>query len=235
MPSHICDLNEKFNLPGSTCSLDVAINPDLKVTICHAGSSCFFTPSRPYSKWPVRHVVLTECVKRSTVLKCSVLVNSFMIIPSFVKIGRLVKTQKCLLTCAGNRVLSKFALFCVTKTNLTHYLTSVYFVSQPLHVSGIFVAHHQEVYCIYTTTGTCWAFQLTVCWPFGHCSPSSGGILYIYKNWYVLGFSVDCLLAGGQQTVNWKAQHVPVVVYIQYNSWWCATNMPETCRNWLTK
>jgi hypothetical protein len=35
------------------------------------------------------------------------------------------------------------------------YLSSVYLVNQPLHVSGIFVAHHQEVYCIYTTTGTC--------------------------------------------------------------------------------
>jgi len=46
------------------------------------------------------------------------------------------------------------------KTNLTHYLSSVYFVSQPLHVSGIFVAHHQEVYCIYTTSMCC-AFQLT--------------------------------------------------------------------------
>jgi hypothetical protein len=32
---------------------------------------------------------------------------------------------------------------------------------------------------------------------FGHiCGPSSGGILYIYNNWYVLCFSVDCLLAG---------------------------------------
>jgi len=32
---------------------------------------------------------------------------------------------------------------------------------------------------------------------FGHiCSPSSGGILYIYNNWYVLCFLVDCLLAG---------------------------------------
>jgi len=31
---------------------------------------------------------------------------------------------------------------------------------------------------------------------FGHiCSPSSGGILYVYNNWYVLFFSVDCLLA----------------------------------------
>jgi len=41
-----------------------------------------------------------------------------------------------------------------------HYLTSVYFVSQSLHVSGIFAAHHQEVYCIYTITGT----VVTVYW-----------------------------------------------------------------------
>jgi len=46
-----------------------------------------------------------------------------------------------------------------------HYLSSVYFVSQPLHVSSIFVAHHQDVYCIYTTNGACCAFQLTACWP----------------------------------------------------------------------
>ena len=50
-----------------------------------------------------------------------------------------------------------------------HYLSLVYFVNQPLHVLGIFLAHHQEVYCIYT----------------------------VYKqHWYVLCFSVDCLLAG---------------------------------------
>ena len=41
------------------------------------------------------------------------------------------------------------------KTNLMHYFSSVYFVSQPLRVSGKFVAHHQEVHCIYTTFGTC--------------------------------------------------------------------------------
>jgi hypothetical protein len=52
-----------------------------------------------------------------------------------------------------------------------HYLSSVYFVSQPLHVSGIYVAHHQEVYCVYI-------------------------YIYIYNNWYVLCFLVDCLLAG---------------------------------------
>jgi hypothetical protein len=45
----------------------------------------------------------------------------------------------------------------VLKTNLMYYLSSVYFVSQTLHVSGIFVAHHQEVYSIYTTIGTCCA------------------------------------------------------------------------------
>jgi len=41
----------------------------------------------------------------------------------------------------------------VMKTNLMHCLSSVYFVNQPLHVSSIFVARHQEVYCIYTTFG----------------------------------------------------------------------------------
>jgi uncharacterized membrane protein len=35
-----------------------------------------------------------------------------------------------------------------------HCLFTVYFVNQPLHVSGIFVAHHQEVYCIYTAIVT---------------------------------------------------------------------------------
>jgi len=54
---------------------------------------------------------------------------------------------------------------CVLNINLMHYLSSVYFVSHPLHVSGISVAHHQEVYCIYTAVGTCCAFWLTFCWP----------------------------------------------------------------------
>ena len=46
----------------------------------------------------------------------------------------------------------------VIKTNLIHYLSSVYFVSQPLNISGIFVVHHQEVHCVYTTLGTFCAF-----------------------------------------------------------------------------
>jgi len=38
----------------------------------------------------------------------------------------------------------------VIKTNLMRCLSSVYFVRQPLHVWGIFVAHDLEVCCIYT-------------------------------------------------------------------------------------
>jgi len=37
----------------------------------------------------------------------------------------------------------------VMKSNLMHYLSPVHFVNQPLHVSCIFVAHHQEVYWEY--------------------------------------------------------------------------------------
>jgi len=34
-----------------------------------------------------------------------------------------------------------------------HCLSQVYFVSQRLHFSGIFVAYHQEIYSIYATVG----------------------------------------------------------------------------------
>jgi hypothetical protein len=30
-----------------------------------------------------------------------------------------------------------------------HYLFSIYFVIQPLHVSGMFTAHHQEIFAAY--------------------------------------------------------------------------------------
>jgi hypothetical protein len=30
-----------------------------------------------------------------------------------------------------------------------HYLSLIYFVNQPLHVSGMFIAHHQEVFTVY--------------------------------------------------------------------------------------
>jgi hypothetical protein len=35
------------------------------------------------------------------------------------------------------------------KTNLMHYLSLIYFVKQTLHVSGVFIAHHQEVFSVY--------------------------------------------------------------------------------------
>jgi len=31
---------------------------------------------------------------------------------------------------------------------------AVYFVKQPLHVSGLYIEHHQEVHRMYTTNGT---------------------------------------------------------------------------------
>jgi hypothetical protein len=34
------------------------------------------------------------------------------------------------------------------KTNLMHYLSLIYFVNQPLHVSGMFIAHHQEAFTV---------------------------------------------------------------------------------------
>ena len=53
----------------------------------------------------------------------------------------------------------------------------------------------------------------------GHiCSPSSGGKLYIYSNWYVLCFSVDCLLDGLEWILKSTTRTVPVAVYIQYTS-----------------
>jgi hypothetical protein len=52
-------------------------------------------------------------------------------------------------------------LFFVMKTNLMHYLSLIYFVKQPLHVSGIFIAHHQEVFTVYVciAVGTCYTFR----------------------------------------------------------------------------
>jgi len=92
-------------------------------------------------------------------------------------------------------------------------------VSQLLHVSGIFLAHHQKVYFIYIYI-----------------------YIYTHNNWHVLCFSVDYLLLGWNNSIptrktasHLKTQYVPIVVYIVYNFWWWATNMSETCRGWLTK
>ena len=53
---------------------------------------------------------------------------------------------------------------------------------------------------------------------FGHiCSPLSGGILYVYSNWYVLCFLVACLLAEwptDRQLKSTTATNFCVCVYI---------------------
>jgi hypothetical protein len=43
--------------------------------------------------------------------------------------------------------------YACNETNLMHYLSLVYSVTIPLHVSGLLVAHHQEV-----TNGKCCTF-----------------------------------------------------------------------------
>jgi hypothetical protein len=50
------------------------------------------------------------------------------------------------------------------------------------------------ILCLFRqSTSTCFGYI---------CSPSSGGILYIHNNWYVMCFLVDSQLAG-QQTIKW--------------------------------
>jgi hypothetical protein len=49
-----------------------------------------------------------------------------------------------------NTIVMSDGIICsfVMKTNLIHYLF-IYFVIQPVHVSGVFIAHHQEVFTVY--------------------------------------------------------------------------------------
>jgi hypothetical protein len=35
------------------------------------------------------------------------------------------------------------------------YLSFIYFITHPLHVSGIFIAHHQEVFTVYVQQLVC--------------------------------------------------------------------------------
>ena len=82
-------------------------------------------------------------------------VISGMIFGVFVKVRILQRVQsKSCLAKSYRKFFFRILCFvgrasrytCVMKTNLMHYLSSVYLANQPLHVSGIFVAHHQEVY-----------------------------------------------------------------------------------------
>ena len=118
--------------------------------------------------------------------------------PVFSSPGNRWMTEKHFLICVSIN-MSIYLPMCVIKTNLMLYLSSVYFVNQPLHVSDISVAHHQEVFCIYTAIGTCCAVQLTVCWP-------------VYCIYTAIG---TCCAV--QLTVCWPGQkHVPIAVYTVY-------------------
>jgi hypothetical protein len=44
---------------------------------------------------------------------------------------------------------TKTTIFFVMKTNQMHYLSLIYFVNQPLHVSDMYIAHHQEVFSVH--------------------------------------------------------------------------------------
>ena len=48
-------------------------------------------------------------------------------------------------------------------------------------------------------------------------------------------FSFNCLLVSRPTDSQLKTQNIAIVVYIQYTSWWWATNMPETYRSLLKK
>ena len=52
-------------------------------------------------------------------------------------------------------VMIKLKYLRVMKTKLMYHLYSVYFVNEPLHVSGIFVAHYQGLYCVYIIGNFC--------------------------------------------------------------------------------
>jgi hypothetical protein len=55
-----------------------------------------------------------------------------------------VVDQSLIEVSSGNYSLSNTTCVC-NKTNLMHYLSSVYSVITPLYVLGLLVAHHEEV------------------------------------------------------------------------------------------
>ena len=40
------------------------------------------------------------------------------------------------------------------------------------------------------------------------------------KGFTIIIIIIIIIITTGQQTVNWKAQNVPIVVYVQYTPWW---------------
>jgi hypothetical protein len=95
-----------------------------------------------------------------------------------------------------------------SETNMMHYLSSVYSVTIPLHVSGLLVAHHQEV------------------------------TMYMRNSWYVLYVLVDsmevhCIQAQLQSTETYNTYQLLHIHIVTTNGW--ATGTPETCRGRVTE
>jgi hypothetical protein len=71
------------------------------------------------------------------------------------------------------------------KTNFMHNLFLIYFVEQPVHVSGVFIAHHQEVFNVYVQ-------QLVSVIRFGDWQPpvtktyNTYQLLYIYIEYFLM-------------------------------------------------
>jgi hypothetical protein len=57
-------------------------------------------------------------------------------------------TTKCV-ECSYVLLAAPLSIYACNEANLMHYLSSVYSITVPLHVSGLLVAHHQEV-TVYT-------------------------------------------------------------------------------------
>ena len=109
-----------------------------------------------------------------------------------------------------------------------HYLSSYYFFNQPLHISGIFVAHHQEVYIQHYLSLVYIQHYLSLVYFFNQPLHVSGIFVAHHPEVYIqqlvrVMFSVDSLLAGlrwklhlnnpaASQSTE-KSQHVPIVVY----------------------
>jgi hypothetical protein len=55
-------------------------------------------------------------------------------------------------------------LFSVMKINHMLYFSLIYFVNQPLHVSGMIISHHKDVFTVYVLQFVC-VVRLTLCGP----------------------------------------------------------------------
>jgi hypothetical protein len=68
---------------------------------------------------------------------------------------------KMKLKCYLTLILKIKWIYACNETNLMHYLSSLYWVTTPLHVSGLLVAHHQEIAKYICDNNT---YQLSPCY-----------------------------------------------------------------------